>query len=30
MLTFELSEDRGRVEIHGDREGLLLLARALK
>lgn len=29
MLTFELTSDRERVEIHGDREGLLLLAQHL-
>lgn len=29
MLTFELTNDRDRVEIHGDREGLLLLAQTL-
>ena len=29
MLTFELTSDRDRVEIHGDREGLLLLAQTL-
>jgi|LakMenEpi03Aug12_release.lakeMendotaPanAssembly.Ray.scaffolds.fasta_scaffold2331022_2 hypothetical protein len=29
MLTFELTVDRDRVEIHGNREGLLALAQAL-
>jgi len=29
MLTFELTDDRSRVEVHGDREGLLLLAQTL-
>ncbi len=29
MLTFEYTGERDKLEVHGDREGLLALARAL-
>ena len=29
MLTFELPDDKGRLEIHGDKDGFLKLAKLL-